>query len=230
MTLAEPTTTLTDLLLALVAAWLVWRLLRRRQPGDRAALFWILALAVNGLAAATGGVFHGFIESLPPAVAGALWLLTLQAVGLASALLVAGPLVAWVAPPSRRWLLAVAAVVLAAYAVQVTLEPIFLYAVLVYLPALLLTGGLAGWQYRKTRARGAAWLGISVVLGIVGAMIQRTEFVWHQHFNANDLFHLFQLAGTCCYYRAARGVLERVPTSAGAPATECPHTGRLTPA
>jgi hypothetical protein len=78
MTIAEPSTLLTDYLLALTCAWFAWRLLAR-PPGTR--LLWGLGFACLAVASAVGGTFHGFRPVMGPGTAAWFWNVTLVGIG-----------------------------------------------------------------------------------------------------------------------------------------------------
>ena len=76
MSLGEPTTTLTDYGLAIIAASFSMRLfLRVRESGQ--TCHWLWALGFLATAAAAGGTFHGFRPVLEATVTVALWNVTI---------------------------------------------------------------------------------------------------------------------------------------------------------
>ena len=88
--ISEPSTLLTDGLLATVAFVLGVRLWAG-VPGDTLARrLWAAAFLVGAAAAAAGGTVHGFRASLPDPLEAALWTGCLMAAALCGALLVAG--------------------------------------------------------------------------------------------------------------------------------------------
>jgi hypothetical protein len=61
MTITEPSTTITDYVLAVVAAVAALKLARNNDTRKHWSVrFWVGALGFTGVAAATGGTYHGF--------------------------------------------------------------------------------------------------------------------------------------------------------------------------
>lgn len=59
------------------------------------------------------------------------------------------------------------------------------------------------------RRPGARSLLAGVLVGFAGALVQRSGFALHPHFNHNDLFHVVEMAGVWLYYRAAAALQDR---------------------
>lgn len=53
------------------------------------------------------------------------------------------------------------------------------------------------------RAQAHRWLKRGLYLTLVGVAIQQSGWVFHEHFNHNDLYHLIQMPGLYCLYRGA---------------------------
>ena len=88
MSISEPSTLLTDYVLAAVAlafagAWPP----RRARATARRARWWAAAFALGAVAALAGGIVHGFVAWLPPWWRAALWTTTLMSTALAGTLL-----------------------------------------------------------------------------------------------------------------------------------------------
>jgi hypothetical protein len=54
-----------------------------------------------------------------------------------------------------------------------------------------------------SRRKGILWLKRAVVFSLVGLAVLIGRLSIHQHFNQNDLYHVVQMAGIYCLYRAA---------------------------
>jgi hypothetical protein len=63
------------------------------------------------------------------------------------------------------------------------------------------------------RRIGRRWLWRGLFVTLVGVAIQQSGWVFHTHFNHNDLYHLVQTVGLYCLYRGAR-VLEGLEEAA----------------
>jgi hypothetical protein len=207
MTIAEPMTVVTDFLLAGGCAAFACALFFR-AGSPVAAHLWGLAFAAMGVAAVIGGLFHGFRPTLDSAVLTALWKLTVYAVGLGGFLMLAASIVAVIKPPLRQWLLALAAVKLAIYAVWMLTHSEFRYVIYDYAPSLLgvLILHILAWS---KRAPGAHWMVAGVLGSFAAAAIQLSGVRLNEHFNHNDLYHVVQLAAFGGFYIGAVGQDER---------------------
>lgn len=210
--ITEPSTLITDLLLAALAGGLAARLWKRASSHDRAAKLWAAGLGSIALAAAAGGFFHGFRLLLGQVAATGLWKLAVLSIGAADLLLLAGALVAWVPPRVRRALLTVLSLKFLLYAGWMTFHDAFLYVILEYAPSLVLLGALALWSISRRSARGGAQIILGVVISIAAAVILATGLSMHRHLNHNDLYHLVQMAAVWSFYR---GGAAWIGTSAG---------------
>jgi hypothetical protein len=195
---------LTDYALAGVA-WILAGAIRRSSDSGAAAL-WALAFAVTGLAALAGGSVHGFGILLPPRLVHVLQVGTVMSIGLGSACLLAGAVLAAVRPgPLRRFLLALCALKLAVYLAWVAIHPDFRYALYDSLPAALLLLGFLVQRWIRGRSPGAAIGAVGLVLSIAGAALQQGTFgihpVWFSH---NDLYHVIQAGALWLLHVAGR--------------------------
>ena len=95
MTLAEPTTMLTDYLLGCLSGVLALRLSRLGQETkQRSILFWEFAFLATAIAAFVGGTFHGFFNFLGKTGQQILWKLTMILTGVLSISMLCGSLFA----------------------------------------------------------------------------------------------------------------------------------------
>jgi hypothetical protein len=201
--IAEPTTTLTDYLLALLGFALAARLRSLAAEAGRSAIaLWAASLAAMGVGALLGGTLHGFGPRLGVPVRAALWLATYYAIGLANLGILAGAARAALAGRGRRLLLAALALRFVAYAVLLTSFRDFRYVVYDYALTLALLAALS--FARPLRAGAAPWIQAGVAVSFLGALVQRSGLALHPHFNHNDLFHVVQMAGAWLFYRAGR--------------------------
>lgn len=203
MTLLEPTTTITDYVLGILALALGLRLWevagRERQTSVR---LWSLSFFTVTVAALAGGTSHGFAGVLSPLAHTILWKVTVWSIGLTAALLLAA--VAWssLRGRSRAVLVAMAVIQFVIYALWMLRHDDFIYVIADYLPAVLivLVLQLADWR-RGTP--GAGMLAAGILTTLAGAAIQASGFTIHRHFNHNDLYHVVQMAATVMLYRGA---------------------------
>jgi len=204
MPIHEPMTFATDILLGAVAIGLALPLLGPSTRGHRARRWWGWALALTGLAAWTGGTWHGFGPDLAPAASTVLWKTTLFAIGAATAAMVCGAILAALRPPASTLLLALVAVKLAFYLAWMSRHDDFRYVIYDYLPAMGLVLGLQILTLARGRARAAGLIATGILLSFVAAAIQRSEATYAADFNANDLYHLVQIAALVLLFFGAR--------------------------
>ena len=194
MTISEPTTVLTDYLLAGVAAWLALPLFR---GAGKSRKLWSCAFICLALAALLGGTWHGFLKS------DALWKATLLAAGGASFGMVAGSAVASFSGRGRDLLIALASIKLLVYCVWMLCHDEFIYVVIDTGIAFLILLGLHLWRFN-------GWIVAGVAVSIAAALVQAGGLKLHEHFNHNDLYHVIQLGAIVLFYRGARRLTDSV--------------------
>jgi hypothetical protein len=55
----------------------------------------------------------------------------------------------------------------------------------------------------SSRREGILWLKRAVLVSLIGLAVLVGRLSIHRHFNQNDLYHIVQMAGLYCLYRAA---------------------------
>ena len=218
----EPDVVFTDLGLAILGAWVAWRLASRprRGPLGRAPTVLMAGLAS---AALWGAVFHAFFprdtETWPGFIA---WIpVSLSIVVAASALLELGlrVLAPALGQQTRRSLVAVYAVVFAA--VVLLVDESFGSIVRFYVPALLLF--LVAATARAIRD-GGGWtlIALGLALSAGAAALQQLEVALHAvYFDHNAVYHLVQAGALVLLYFGFRRVAESSAER---------HVGRTDPA
>lgn len=208
MSLAEPTTTLTDYAMALVAwgsaAWLA-----RRAEGHVARRTWVAGIALVGVASVLGGSLHGFAPVLSASAQAALWRATYVTLGAANLGLLVG--IAWaMLRPGRARPVAVALFALhfAAFCWLLMRAMDFGLVIQDYALILVALSVLAVREVRRGSPAGV-WLFVGVGVSAAGAVVQRSGLTLHVHFNHNDLFHVLQSLGLWCYARAGAFLEDR---------------------
>lgn len=184
MNLHEPTTLATDYLLTIAAAVFAIRLWRTNRQ-------WALAFLFTAAGSFFGGTYHGFGPVVGVLTATVLWKLTVFSIGLASFFLVLG---------SGRQLLLVALVKLIVYMSWMTVHSDFVWVVIDYGIALLIVGVVQ----LVRRGPSTPWVIGSIVVSVLGALVQMSRLTLHEHFNHNDLYHLIQLVALWLLYRGGR--------------------------
>ena len=152
MTIHEPSTLLTDYMLAALGAVCGWRLHRSGSAANVSRRWWSRAMWCSGVGAWIGGSYHGFGPMLSTAWSDALWSATLVVLCLTSAAM-ALALVHEVAPAAqrRRWQLLVWAK-FAGFASLAVALPVFLTAIADYGAVMLALAAAALFVRRTWRA------------------------------------------------------------------------------
>ena len=212
----EPMTALTDAVLAVVSIAWGWRVLRSEsRPDDSrfpdpARRAWGLGLVTMGLGAGSGGAWHAVAPELTPGASAALWAATLLLVGASVLLLVAGAAYATLRDRAARGVVIGAFAELVPYAGWAAQSRSFLPAAaqsglgLVVL-ALLSAAG------RRWNREASAWMARGIAVSTVAALIEALRIAPHPAFNHDALFHVVQIGGTWCFYRAGM-VFRRAPS------------------
>jgi hypothetical protein len=184
MTIHEPMTLATDYLLTITAVVFAIRLWRTNRQ-------WALAFLFTAAGSFCGGTYHGFGPVMGVLAAIVLWKLTVFSIGLASFFLVLG---------SGRHLLLVALVKLIVYMSWMTVHSEFVWVVIDYGIALLLVGVMQ----LVRRGPSTPWVIGSIVVSVIGALVQMSRLSLHEHFNHNDLYHVIQLVALWLLYRGGK--------------------------
>ena len=206
MTIAEPSTLLTDYALAGVTGWLAWSLFRARE-GQGARSFWALAFAALALAAALGGTWHGFAPAFAAITVLLVWKATVLSVGVASFGMLAGSAFATTAGSARKSLLAFAAAKLVVYSSWMVWHSDYICVIADTGTALVLVAALHGWSAGRDRA--SRWILAGVVVSVLAGAVQASGFALHRHFNHNDLYHVIQVAAMILFYVGAKRLRDR---------------------
>jgi hypothetical protein len=199
--LAEPTTAITDYVLAAVTAALGGVLVARREA-QRSRTLWAGAFAALALTALAGGTYHGFGVA-------ALWPATIVLAGVIGFAMLTGSALATTTGTLRRAVVALAALKLVGYLAWTAGRDDFL-AVLVDSATALL--GVAALHAPRALAGGepaSRAMLVAVALSVAGAGVQASGVTLHRHFNHNDLFHVIQIGATLVFYRGARRLRDR---------------------
>jgi hypothetical protein len=194
----------TDYVLAAVACILAHGIVRAND--SCAARLWALGFAVAGAAALAGGSVHGFGFAMPGELAHGLRVGAMMGIGIISASLLAGAVMACVRPGVlRRLLLVLCATQVVFYLGWMVLHPNFRYAAYDSLAAAaLLLVFLVVWRVRGGPP--GTMLGIvGLCLSLVGAVLQQAGVGLHPvWFNHNDLYHVIQTAALWLIAQPAR--------------------------
>lgn len=209
--IAEPTTTLTDYLVAIASTWWGVALLRdARRRGSVAARWWGAGFLAVAVAAAAGGTVHGFGPALGADGAAILWRASLAALAAFAVCAAATAIADGVAPEPRGPLPLLVGALFAAALTAAILRPAFSTAIVIYglgLGALVVQQAVA-WIGR--RAPSGPWIVAGGALAAAGSLVQHLGLAPHPRFNHNDLFHVIELGAGWLFYRGGRRLGEPV--------------------
>ena len=212
MTITEPATLITDYLLAVFTLALAWRLFAAaRSSHSMSQWWWAIAFLATAVAGIAGGTVHGFRLVLPERVTAALWILALEALVVAAFAVVRGTLAG-----SQ---LTGAATRGASWiaAVLYTAYGLWVATSPRFVFAIAAYGValvmLVAFKLIawRTDRHAPRWMIAGVAVSALAAAVQQSGWSLHEYFNHNDLYHVIQAAGVWLLYRGAR---DQRPTSA----------------
>ncbi len=206
MNITEPMTMITDYLLGTVSIFLGSRLLIiGKRDGKRSVLFWGIAFNATGLAAFTGGTYHGFLNYFAPLTQVILWKITLLLAGVMSLSMLLGSLWAKLKNPYRFWLAVLVVSKFFVFSILVLRSDSFSIVVLDYVPAMI---GVVICHVRGLFAdrnnEEARWLVAGVLISFVGAAFQHHRIGFSDGFNHNDLYHVIQIVAMSVFFTGAK--------------------------
>ncbi len=209
--IAEPVTTITDLILAgesfLFGHLLFW------NDSRSFVRSWAVGFLFLGFAALSGAVAHGaapYMENIPWLLLA--WPLTISSIVTASLFLH----IAWIeefVSSYKKILLIMVGVVSVFFYLHILgylniLTPTgnltFNVAILSYAPAIFLQLILNLARYVKTRRIGYSLMCNGILLTVLGTLIQAFKIAPHENFNHNDLYHVIQMFSLFVIYKGIR--------------------------
>ena len=210
MSIHEPDVVFTDLGLAILAAYLGWRLWTAAGIGSLARAG---AVLLGGLASAAfwGAIFHAFFPADTATLSGFIaWIPVTLSIIVAGAIMLELSLrflVPALPKPIRRLIVATYA---ASFAVVVLLvDESFTSIVRFYMPPLLLLLVAAGQQ--AIRGRSAAWarIALGLIISVGAALLQQRRVSIHPlYFDHNAVYHVVQSVAIVFLYFGFRRASE----------------------
>lgn len=197
MKITEPVTTITDYLLAAELILLGVLLIKNVQEPRR---LWGAGFIAAAIAAAAGGTYHGFLQSLNHPASTALWKITIYSVGISALLMLLTAMIVSTSGAVRIILISAAVLAFAVYAVLMISRNDFKYVILFYVPAMV---GILLLQI-VSRHPSAGWITSGILLSFAAAGAQQSGFRSGQHFNHNDVYHIIQMTAMYLLYRGGR--------------------------
>lgn len=199
MKLNEPTTTLTDYVLA-AECLILGVLLLRNSAGQRSIFLWGAAFLLIVTAAVAGGTFHGFREQLGPFSA-PLWKIVVYSIGLSALLMACATIIATLRP-SLQWIV-IGAMVLkfAIFSYRSVTRTEYKYVAYEGLMSMGIIIVLQLIALSTRHSLSARWILAGTALSVAAAGIQVSGFSLHRNFNQNDLYHVIQMIAMYIWYR-----------------------------
>lgn len=204
--LQHPSNVATDALLGTFTLVLGIRLLR--IPSRPARLFGLAFLCV-GIAAFTGGAFHGLEALASPLTLTVLWKTTVQLIGAGSMLL--GIAAVMICVRTHRLALGLQSLVILQfilYAVWMLNHDDFRYVIYQYGISMILVLVLFASTWRRHPGVSTPIVA-AVLVAVAGALIQQLRLGLHTHFDHNDLYHVVQMATIYLLYRGGGKAVPR---------------------
>lgn len=205
MKITEPTTMITDYLVAGLSLYFWWRLWNEaRDRGAQAASWWSWAFFATAVGAVAGGTSHGFTLYLGETGWLICWKLTVYALAVASLCLLVAGLISTFRGRARTVLMILAVLKFTLYALFMIRENDFDYVIYDYGSTMIVVLLLQLWTWMRSRAAAAPWILAGILVSFGASQIQMSGFSLHRHFNHNDLFHTVQMLGLALLYCGGR--------------------------
>lgn len=199
----EPVTTITDYILACEVLVLGFILLRTGYVQQQISMrLWAGAFFVIGIAALTGGTFHGFVDFLSKSSSAALWRVTVYCIALSTAFMLGAAVYSALPVTIRPWFLAAIAIQFVLCIAWLTRHDNFRYVVYNYAPLMLVVLAIQIFAYRRDLA-GAGWIICGILASFGAAGIQLSGFRHLKNWNHNDIYHIIQMGAMYLFYRGA---------------------------
>jgi len=212
ITLHEPVTVLTDLLVTAVCWYAFWKL--KNHPAGRLNFLFRAYFFTMGLATAYGGIIgHGFIVQLGFVWKVPGWVISMFSVALLerAAIFHAQPLLQ---PKIGRFFAVLNLVELFSLIAiaLITLNFFFVEAHAAY-GLLVVVSSFEYYVYHKTAHPGSKLMLIAVAIAALAALVHLTELAPHPWFNHLDLSHVIMAISSWYFYRSAQKILGPKSTS-----------------
>lgn len=197
MTVTEPVTLITDYILS-TECFIFGLLLFRKAKNETAVLLWAISFFAISLAAATGGTYHGFVQSLSVPISSSLWKITLYSIGISTFCMLSGMILAALKGKIETAFLILAAIQFLGFAILITRTYEYKYVIHDYVPAMAVILALCIYRLNKPYA---IWIIAGILISFAAAGIQLSGFTIHKNFNHNDLYHVVQMIAMYLLYK-----------------------------
>ncbi len=219
ITILEPTTTITDFILAGMSFYfghvLYWhhqKLGKNNSFDKRYSQYWAMTFLFLGLGSFLGGVSHGFAYlKAEHTLMIATWPFTVLSIAMASFYLFLATSLEYF-PSVRKWLFILGYLKLMAFMLLMFGYPkeyfgefqnvSFSLVILDYAPVMLWLLTMNMWEFIKKKSKPAKIMITGILLSVIGTGIQMSGFGFHKHFNHNDIYHVIQMAAIYLMFKS----------------------------
>jgi hypothetical protein len=219
--IAEPSTLVTDWLLAAFTAWLAWTLFQQLyRLKDRAANLWLAAFSATAASAFVGGTWHGFSSQIDPSLAAVLWIAAMLLASAGSLLFLLAILHVYTSGRLLGILSGVAVAKFALFAVLMAVNDNFRVVVSDSALTMLVLVVLSTWGAWARQVPSAPWVLAGVLVSMLAALFQQGRVSIHAHFNHNDLYDVIQMGAMYLMFRGGLLVRDKEPAGPDLEATQ----------
>ncbi len=200
----EPMTTITDLIIALMAFYYARELTTIYiNQLLNVQYHWIWTFRMLGLGALFGALSHGIGPYCSPLIAAIIWKFTTYSIGAMSyfmAMSMLHHLFEYDLAIRLKWVMMLFLVI---YLYFMTRNDDFLYVILFYVPLMIIV--LIGFMYSyiNFNSDGSTMLMMGVLISFIGAGVQQSGIALHEHMNYNDIAHIIQMVALWYFYQGS---------------------------
>ena len=200
----EPMTTITDVLIAIIALYYSRELTAiYLHQLLNVQYHWIWTFRMLALGAFLGAISHGIGPYLSPLIRDSIWKFTTYCIGIMSYFMVLTMLHHLFDYPvvlRLRWIL-IALIII--YLAVVTINDNFINVIRFYVPLMVMVvlGLLYTWL--TGNADGTSMIILGILISFIAAGVQQSGIVLHEHMNYNDIAHFIQMVAMWCFYRGS---------------------------
>ncbi|MBT3590157.1 MAG: hypothetical protein HOK52_15235 [Candidatus Marinimicrobia bacterium] len=192
----EPTTTITDFILALMGFAFGISLLSVYQEKQFAFHFyWGWGFIVSGLGAFVGAISHGIGPNLNVKINHIIWKVTVFLIGVSGWYFSIGASIFFFPPATYEWVRWIIIISLVFYSLWLFKDDRFIVVILYYIPLMIFIMTGMFYHFLVLNSAGSAAVAVGILVSLGGAGIQASGFSIHKYFNHNDLFHVIQMIG-----------------------------------
>ena len=200
----EPMTTITDVLIAIIALYYSRELTAiYLHQLLNVQYHWIWTFRMLALGAFLGAISHGIGPYLSPLIRDSIWKFTTYCIGIMSYFMVLTMLHHLFDYPvvlRLRWIL-IALIVI--YLTIVTINDNFINVIRFYVPLMVIVVFGLLYTWLTVSADGTNIIILGILISFIAASVQQSRIVFHEHLNYNDIAHFIQMVAMWCFYRGS---------------------------